>query len=234
VRRADRLFQIIQLLRRQRVVTAARLAQELEVSERTIYRDLRDLMQSGTPIEGEPGVGYTLRKGYDLPPLMFDEEEIEALVLGARLVASFGDERLARASRTVLSKVESVLPKARRAKLKSIALFAPNPHIGRRISAKLASARHAIGQRLKLSIQYERLDGESSHRVVRPLGAFFWGQVWTLATWCELREGFRNFRIDRIGELELLDQSFEDEDGKTLRDYLIEIDEDALRAIDNK
>ena len=103
MRRADRLFQIIQLLRRRKVVTARELAERLEVSERTVYRDVRDLVASGTPIDGEAGVGYTLRPGYDLPPLMFDHAEIEALVLGARLVEGFGDAELGRAARSIFA-----------------------------------------------------------------------------------------------------------------------------------
>src|ERR1700730_13549828 len=111
MRRADRLFRIVQLLRRRRtVVTAAQIAGKLEISERTVYRDIRDLIQAGTPIDGEAGVPYRLQPGYDLPPLMFDREEIQALVLGARIVAQFGDPALARASESILSKVAGVLP----------------------------------------------------------------------------------------------------------------------------
>lgn len=110
VRRADRLFRIIQILRRRRVTTARRLAEELEVSARTVYRDVQDLVASGVPIEGEAGVGYVLRRGYDLPPLMFTEDEIEALVLGARIVGSWADAALARAAGDVLVKVDAVLP----------------------------------------------------------------------------------------------------------------------------
>src|SRR3954471_11413639 len=112
MRRADRLFQIIQLLRRRRIViTAAQIARKLEVSERTVYRDIRDLMLAGTPIDGEAGVGYRIRPGYDLPPLMFDRDEIQALVLGARIVRQFGDPALARAADAILGKVAAILPK---------------------------------------------------------------------------------------------------------------------------
>lgn len=198
------------------------------MSERTVYRDLRDLSASGTPIEGEPGVGYRLR-GYDLPPLMFDKEEIEALVLGARIVESFGDERLARASRGVLSKVAAVLPKHLQPVLSRTALFAPNIGVGRRSAGALASVRHAVDEQRKIAIDYRREDGEASRRILRPLGAFFWGKVWTLAAWCELRDDFRNFRLDRMQNVTVLDDRFEEEPGKTLRDYLRAIDE---RAID--
>ncbi len=225
MRRADRLFQIIQLLRRRRVVTAAELAAQLEVSERTIYRDVRDLCLSGTPIEGEAGVGYRLRAGYDLPPLMFNQEEIEALVLGARIVGAFGDDQLAGASKSVLSKVESVLPKHLRPLLESTALFAPRLPWRAEVSKTLELLRNAVSKRRKVRFGYMRADGEPSERVVRPLAAFFWGKVWTMTAWCELREGFRNFRVDRIASAELLDDTFSEEPGRTLADYLEQIED---------
>ena len=125
MRRAERLSQIVQLLRSRNVTTAARLAEDLEVSERTIYRDILDLVSSGVPIDGEAGVGYIMRGGFDLPPLMFTREEIEALVLGARVVESWTDPAMARAARDVLSKIEAVLPERLKAGLAEIALFAP-------------------------------------------------------------------------------------------------------------
>src|SRR3984893_693201 len=139
MRRADRLFRIVQLLRRRRtVVTAAQIAGKLEISERTVYRDIRDLVTSGTPIDGEAGVGYRLRPGYDLPPLMFDREEIQALVLGARIVAQFGDPALARASESILSKVAAVLPKDLEPLLADTHLYVPNTGSSARSAAGLA------------------------------------------------------------------------------------------------
>jgi predicted DNA-binding transcriptional regulator YafY len=125
VRRADRLFRLVQLLRRRRVNTATRLADELEVSERTIYRDVQDLIVSGVPIQGEAGVGYALPHGFDLPPMMFTAEEIEALVLGARIVASWTDQSLAKAAGGVLGKIEAVLPERLKPALDRTSLFAP-------------------------------------------------------------------------------------------------------------
>lgn len=212
-------------------MTAARLARELEVSERTIYRDIRDLQGSGTHIDGEAGVGYSLRAGYDLPPLMFDEAEIQALVLGARIAASFGDQELARASRSVLSKVESVLPRHLKPMLKKSALYAPLP-LGAKVSKTLMPVRNAVVNKRKLSFAYTRMsDGEKTRRSVRPLGAFFWGKVWTMGAWCELRDDFRNFRIDKMSALEVLDESFEDEPGKTLNDYLRGLGDDPEAAL---
>jgi len=221
VRRADRLFSIIQLLRgRRRAVTARWLAEQLEVSERTIYRDIRDLVANGTPIEGEAGVGYSLRRGYDLPPLMFDEDEIEALVLGARVVAAFGDEKLARAARSIVSKVENVLPARLKPRIAATQLYVPRiggspPH--------LEAVRAAMQDRQKLSITYVKEDGDASTRVIRPLGAFFWGRQWTVTAWCELREDFRNFRLDRMEAIEPTGEHFEDEPDRSLDDYLATI-----------
>ena len=234
MRRADRLFQIIQLLRgRRRAVTASRLAEQLGVSERTVYRDVRDLMATGTPIEGEAGVGYTIRRDYDLPPLMFDGEEIEALVLGARVAAAFGDASLAKAARSVISKVEAVLPERLKPQLSQSALFAPRTRAGRASSDALLAIRAALADQRKLKMRYQRKDGVETERVVRPLGAFFWGTSWTLTAWCELRSDFRNFRLDRVGSIELTEELFEEEPGKTLRDFLRGIGHDAERLLDD-
>jgi len=224
VRRADRLFQIIQLLRgRRRAVTARWLAEQLEVSERTIYRDVRDLVASGTPIEGAAGVGYSLRRGYDLPPLMFDSEEIEALVLGARVVAAFGDEKLARAARSIVSKVEAVLPKRLKPKLAESTLFVPRTGEARE---ELLAVRVAMQARQKLRIRYVKEDGDTTERVIRPLGAFFWGRRWTVTAWCELRDGFRNFRLDRMHDIEPTGETFVDEPARSLKDYLVLMGQD--------
>ena len=232
MRRADRLFRIVQLLRRRRtVVTAAQIAEKLEVSERTVYRDIRDLIQAGTPIDGEAGVGYRLRPGYDLPPLMFDREEIQALVLGARIVAQFGDPALARASESILSKVAGVLPKELEPLLRDTRLFAPQTTNLARSAAGLAVAREALVAQRRLRLTYTNEKGETSERDVRPLGLFFWGKLWTLAAWCEMRTGFRNFRLDRIGEA-TIGERFEEEPGRTLRDMLTQYGEAAVRLLD--
>ncbi|MBW2312821.1 MAG: YafY family transcriptional regulator [Deltaproteobacteria bacterium] len=198
MRGADRLFQIVQILRARRVTTAAQLAETLEVSERTVYRDVRDLMISGVPIEGEAGVGYALPRSFDLPPLMFNQRELESLVLGARLVKSWSDAELAEAADSALVKIEAVLPERLHARLDEISLFAPN-------------------------YRGERRDEEASQRTVRPIGLFFWGYNWTLTAWCELRDDFRSFRVDRIERLALQDDTFEPEPGKTLEDFLEQV-----------
>ena len=232
MRRADRLFREVQLLRRRRtVVTARQIAGTLEVSERTVYRDIRDLIAAGTPIDGAAGVGYRLRPGYDLPPLMFDKDEIQALVLGARIVAQFGDPALARASESILSKVAGVLPKELQPLLADTRLFVPKNRSGARAAAGLAVAREALVARRRMRLAYANENGEASERTVRPLGVFFWGKTWTLAAWCEMRVGFRNFRLDRINQA-TLGARFEDEPGRTLRDMLQQYGADAVRLLD--
>ncbi len=224
MRRADRLFQIIQLLRRHRVMTAASIAGELEVSERTVYRDIRDLVLSGVPVEGEAGVGYMLRRGFDLPPLMFSEQEIEAMVLGARVVMSWGDAGLAKAAGDALARVEQALPDRLQARLNSTPLYAPGFHVPQAVVDRLSSLRATVDARRKMWMAYTAADGERTERTVRPLGLFFWGATWSLTAWCELREDFRSFRLDRIEEMRVLEHRFLDEAGKTLQDYFRRFD----------
>jgi predicted DNA-binding transcriptional regulator YafY len=232
MRRADRLFQIVQLLRRRRtVVTAAQIAGKLEISERTVYRDIRDLMLAGTPIEGEAGVGYRIRPGYDLPPLMFDREEIQALVLGVRIVRQFGDPALARASDAILAKVAAVLPADLEPLLAGTKLFVPTILSGKGSADGLAIAREALVSRRRLRFRYANERGDASERTVRPLAVFFWGRTWTLAAWCEMRVGFRNFRVDRISDPSLGD-TFDDEPGRTLRDLLEAYGPEAVKLLD--
>jgi predicted DNA-binding transcriptional regulator YafY len=233
MRRADRLFQIIQVLRQRRTATtSAHLARRLGVSERTVYRDVRDLILAGTPIDGEAGVGYRLRPGFDLPPLMFDRDEIQALVLGARIVRQFGDPTLARASDAILAKVSAVLPKALAPLLADTRLFVPNVIGAGKSADALGVAREAVIARRKLRMAYAAKDGNGTERTVRPLGIFFWGRTWTLAAWCELRQDFRNFRLDRVSEPAMLDDTFADEPGRTLRDMLGRYGVDAVRLLD--
>lgn len=221
MRRADRLFQIVLLLRSQRVVTARELADALEVSLRTVYRDVADLLASGVPIDGEAGVGYCLQQGFDLPPLMFDREEIDALVLGARMVQAFGDERLAAQAQRVLAKVEQVVPDHLQQGFDRPELAVP-AEMCPEVRGTIRSVREAIDGKRRLRTRYEDKDGKATERVLRPLCLAFWGAVWTLGAWCELREDFRTFRVDRLGELELLD-AFEDEPGKQLEAFLVSV-----------
>jgi len=220
MRRADRLFEIVHHLRGRRLTTAAQLAEWLEVSERTIYRDIADLLATGVPIDGEAGVGYRLSPDFDLPPLMFNRNEIEALVIGARMVESWGGPGLAQGARSALAKIATALPSDKRVTLESSRLFSPNFFISPQMSAQMDAMRTAIDQHRAVELDYRDVKGESSLRRVRPLGLFFWGYAWSLGAWCELRNDFRNFRLDRIVGCTVLDERFADEEGKRLADYL--------------
>ncbi|HEY6907910.1 MAG TPA: YafY family protein [Myxococcales bacterium] len=224
MRRADRLFRIVQRLRRRGATTARDLAQALEVSERTVYRDVRDLCLSGVPIQGEAGVGYALDRSYELPPLMFDEEEIEALVLGARIVRAWADQKLARAAEEALQKIEAVLPPRLKSRLADTALMAPDFHVSARLRNGLEDLRHAIRDQRKAKFRYVDKAQAGSERTVHPLGLAYWGQTWTLTAWCELRQGFRNFRLDRIEDLIVTAEPFEKVPGRTLADFLAQME----------
>lgn len=220
MRRAERLFEIVHHLRGRPLTTAAQLAKWLAVSERTVYRDVADLVLSGVPIDGAAGVGYRLRKDFDLPPLMFDRHEIEALVIGARMVESFGGPGLAKGARSALAKVAAIIPGDRRAKLESTRLYSPAYALDPATGVQMDLLRHAIDHRRKVRLDYSDAADRSSDRIVRPLGLFFWGQVWTLAAWCEHRSDFRNFRLDRICASSTLDETFAEAPGQRLVDYL--------------
>jgi predicted DNA-binding transcriptional regulator YafY len=220
MRRADRLFQLVQIIRGRRLTTAAFLAQRLEVSERTVYRDVADLQHQGVPIEGEAGVGYRLGAGFELPPLMFTQEEASALVAAARLAQSWVDPALARNIESGLGKILSVLPAAARVSAEALALYAPALGLDDTIRARLQILREAVEAHQKLRLSYRDVSGDASERTVRPLGCFYWGKVWTLSTWCELRNDFRGFRLDRMDAVDVLPERFRDEAGKTLADMM--------------
>ena len=219
MRRADRLFRLVQLVRGRRLSTADFIAGRLEVSVRTVYRDIADLQAQGVPIEGEAGVGYRMRAGFDLPPLMFTRDEAQALVASVRLAQRWLDAPLALHAESALSKILAVLPAASRAAAESIALYAP-PYGGASPATRalLERLRLAIEARRKVRLRYLDLKDVTSERVMRPLACLYWGDAWTLAAWCERRAAFRNFRIDRIAGLDVLDERFRDEAGKTLAD----------------
>jgi predicted DNA-binding transcriptional regulator YafY len=220
MRRADRLFRIVQLLRSGRLTTARSLAQKLEVSERTIYRDVQELQLAGTPIEGEAGVGYTLRRDFDVPPLMFDRQEITALVFGARMVKAWGGMEMAEAANNALRKIEAVLPVDLREKIDQVLLYAPGYKVPQTLRRSLDTLHKAAAERHVLELEYAREDTQASRRRVRPLGLYFWGEVWTLVAWCELRNDFRTFRADRMQSIRVLDEIFTAKAGQTLADFL--------------
>jgi predicted DNA-binding transcriptional regulator YafY len=223
MRRADRLFLIIQALRGRRAVPARRLAELLGISLRTVYRDVADLQLSGIPIEGEAGVGYTLRHGAEVPPLMFTREELEALVVGARLTDAFAGRRLSRAARQALVKIESVLPEELRQRTERSRVFAPQTRAREVVRERLDLLHGAIDAHQVVGIEYQRPEGGesgASRRDVEPLCLAFWGHVWTLGAWCRVRRDFRTFRLDRIAALEVRDEIVVEEGSRSLAAYL--------------
>jgi len=227
MRRADRLFRIVQFLRVGRLITARRLAEKLQVSERTIYRDVRDLQLSGMPIEGEAGIGYLLRQDFDIPPLMFTRSEIEALVLGARMVRAWGGAQQGEAATQALHKIEAVLPSDLRDKVDQTLLYAPNFQVRTELKQSVDLLNASASERKYIEFSYKREDGQESQRKVRPLGLYFWGGVWTLASWCEMRKDFRNFRVDRMRELRSLEQQFPAEPKKSLEAFIAKMREES-------
>src|SRR5262245_19137339 len=197
MRRADRLFQIVQLLRVRRLTTAADLARELEISTRTVYRDIQDLIESGMPIEGEAGVGDRLRKGFELPAMTFAVDELEALVLGARLVETWADPDLGVAVRGAMKKIEGVLPEPLQASMLRTALFGPPARMATQAPEPLRHLRHAISHERWVFLRYTDGRGRQTERTVVPLGLYFWGREWLLASYCLLRNDYRSFRVDR-------------------------------------
>jgi predicted DNA-binding transcriptional regulator YafY len=220
MRRADRLFRIVQLIRGRRLTTAAQLAERLEVSQRSVYRDIAALQAQGVPIEGEAGVGYRMRRGFDLPPLMFTRLEAQALVACLRVAQPRIDAALAAHADEALAKMLAVLPEAERTAAERLSLYALPVGPDAETRERLSRLRVAAEDKVRLQIHYRDLGGADSVRVVRPLGCFYWGEVWTLAAWCEMRGDFRNFRVDRIVAINPLPGRFRDEPGRTLADLL--------------
>jgi predicted DNA-binding transcriptional regulator YafY len=208
--RTQRLFDLIQILRRHRYpVTGKQLAGELDVSLRTLYRDIATLQTQGASIEGEPGVGYVLRPGFMLPPLMFSEEEIEALVLGSRWVARRADKKLRLAATNVLAKISAVLPEDLRHQLEFSGLLIGSVKTAiENDDEKEALIRHAIRREYKLQMTYVDVKGDESQRLIWPLALGFFEEVHVVVAWCELRLDFRHFRTDRIVNLTQLETRY--------------------------
>ena len=208
------------MLGRGRVVTAQVLAERLSVSERTIYRDVQDLMSTGVPIVGEAGVGYALRRGYQVPPLMFDEEELQALLFGADVAKTWGDPGMAEAADRILAKVDAVLPEKLRPNLTSTRLLVPEMRLPEIVSERLGDVRGAINDRVRLFIDYRDAEGGVTERIIWPLAMMYWGRVWTVGGWCELRQAFRSFRIDRVASIQRLASRYPDQEGRRVEDYM--------------
>jgi len=229
--RSDRLFEIIQILRAARQpVTACHLAERLEVSERTIYRDMATLTGRGVPILGEAGLGYVMRSGYDLPPLMFTAEEVEAIILGAQLVMRAGDRALVAAADSAVAKIETVLTDTLRERRGRTALFVPRDASPPVSAVDIGRVRAAIREERKLRIRYTDAGGAMTERTIWPLAIGYFHDTAVIAAWCELRRDFRHFRGDRLQGLETLAEPFDGRHGGLLRDWLAREVAPGLRA----
>jgi predicted DNA-binding transcriptional regulator YafY len=219
MRRADRLFQIAQYLRGRRLTTAQQLADWLKVSVRTIYRDIQDLSLSGVPVEGEAGVGYRITHGYELPPLTFSPDELDALVAGMRMVQAWGGPQLSASGAAVLSKVAMALPKEKRDFVEATPLFAPSFQVDKVNGERLETIRQAIAQKRVLSVDYVDAEAKKTKRSIWPLALYFWGGIWLAAAWCEKREDFRSFRVDRFKKISV-GERYPDVKGRRLSDFV--------------
>jgi len=223
MRRTDRLFELIQILRDGRLHRGRDLAERLGVSLRTVYRDMERLMNSGVPVEGERGLGYAMTAPITLPPLNLTLTELEALHLGMAVVSEVADDELKRAAASLSEKIDDALPEDRTTPSAgwgfAVYPFAETP----RGFEHMAPLRAAIRTRRKVEIAYEDVTGEIRERTVRPLQLEYWGRVWTVTAWCETAGEFRVFRVDRIRTIEITFETFDEEPGKTLKDYLAQV-----------
>jgi predicted DNA-binding transcriptional regulator YafY len=230
MRRTDRLFEILLLFRGGRLLLGREIAERLEISLRTVYRDIETLVSSGVPIEGERGVGYVLREPIFLPPMTLTLDELRALHLGAEVVRQTGDAELAQAAERVVGKIAAVLPSDRRAlrPLQDLAVYAS---IAAAPREQLKALRRAVAQRRVVEIGYRGPDGVSTRRRIRPLQTEYWGRVWTCPAWCELRDAFRVFRVDRVEACSETGDTFALKPGRTYADYLatLRFNEDEAR-----
>lgn len=219
--KSERLFQLVTLLRSRRTaITAEAIAEAMQVSVRTVYRDVQALALSGVPIEGEPGVGYLIRPGQHLPPLMFTADELQALIVGSRMVQAFTDKDLARGARSAELKIRSILtePLQRHAEQQPYRIPILESDDGlREVHGKL---RRACEQRHKVRAVYLDEKQEKTERIIWPLGMIGWTGKWTLLAWCELRRDYRNFRFDRFEPLEQLEEQFKPSDDISIAHYL--------------
>ncbi len=225
MRKAERLFQLITLLRGRRLaITANRLAEMLEVSDRTIYRDIQALILSGVPIEGEAGVGYILDAKFELPPLMFTSEELLALLVGSKMVQSWADNALANGASSALDKITAILPDKLKQQSEYSPFVIPNYFRNEKNIELSHEVREAITNNQLLLINYRDAKEQVSQRKIEPLGLIFWGGKWTIVAFCCLRNDYREFRLDRVINCQTLADKFETNDNKSLQHYLREME----------
>ena len=219
-RRADRLFQIVQVLRTRRRVTAALLAERLEVSERTIYRDIRDLSLSGVPVQGEAGSGYRLMPGFDLPPLMFTSMEVEALIAAIGMLQTWSGDVLAQAAGSAQEKLLAVLPYDKRIAAERNRIISPNFDRFPQVRVWFDVIHQAMRLHQELYLHYQDEKGEASERVIHPLGLSFMGATWVLVAWCELRDDYRCFRLDRCQGVTFTGKAFAERSDRSMQEFI--------------
>lgn len=224
MRKIDRQFEIIQMLRGKRLRTAEYIADELGISVRTVYRDIQGLIGSKIPIEGERGVGYVIRQSIEIPPMHFKPLELRAIELGINLVKTLADKQLSEAAEEVLVKIKDALPTYIKDKNYEpiVHIYYKSDDVARTLLSKF---RTALDEKRKILVHYTNEKNENSSRIIRPLGIEYWGKVFTLTSWCELKEDFRVFRIDRIKFCEITGDNFENEQGKSYKDYIQKINQ---------
>jgi len=217
MRRADRLYRITDYLRGRRLTTADWLANRLRVSVRTVYRDIAELIAAGVPVHGEVGVGYALARRMDLPPLMFDRDELAALALGLRFVVAQADLHVRTAAERAQAKMLGMLPRELAEQMRDHKAFVPqrDPHM----AARLGEILTAVSANRLIAISYVDADGHVTSRDIWPLGALFGVEAWSVIAWCELRQAHRTFRLDRISRLQPLEQQYVDVPGRRLQDF---------------
>ena len=221
MRRADRLFDIIQILRTaSHPITAAALAEKLEVTVRTIYRDIAALQGSRVPIEGAPGLGYVMRRGFDLPPLMFTTEEIDAIAVGVRLLRRLRDRKLQEAAESVLGKLSAVVPEPLQSQLVAAPLYVSDGSTPAVTGVDPSQLRSAIRETRKLAITYADEEGRQTRRTIWPIAMAYYVDVTLVGAWCELRNDFRSFRVDRILASDVLDDRFAADNGRLTAEWL--------------
>jgi len=220
MRRADRLIKIVHYLRRMpRAVTAKRIAEDFSICQRTVYRDIHDLMNAGVPIFGEAGVGYVIDKKYHMPPVMFDQDELEAISLGIGMVRNWTDQKFAAKAVSAYEKIQAVVPDSLLNELHQLTIF-PAPSASKmpwRVDFSVIRECIRASQNIKLTY-VDRRD-QYTERIIRPLALIFFGPVWLLVSWFEERKDFRSFRLDRMEKLEVLEERFKDEADKNLNAY---------------
>jgi predicted DNA-binding transcriptional regulator YafY len=233
VRRADRLFDIIQTLRvAKHPMTAAAIAGRLEVTVRTVYRDIAALQASRIPIEGAAGIGYVLRRGFDLPPLMFTADELDAINVGVRLVRRLRDPGLQDAADSVLAKITTILPDALRRGVDQAPFYVSAGNAEAPTGIDLSDVRYAIRETRKLRVTYSDAAGQRSNRTIWPIAMAYYVDATVIGAWCELRADYRHFRVERIVTSTLLDETFPTDGGKLMEGWLAQraMDEAAISA----